>query len=220
MRALLLALLLSGCGPMLKGPVLPALPTPALRPGHGLPTYDPKRREVVPPRSPHARVLPETPETRKGPGIWAGDRPKAPPARKRGDAIPPMTVLDIPVPHAPDAVDGLDTMPTEQCVGAVNNVLLDGDMRLAKRAAALATDQRACFAALATLDCLDALLRDYMNLPPSLKRPEHQLSIVAALHTASEWLGKVCPPSRPSDEITAILKDMERGNKGGPSWRH
>lgn len=30
-----------------------------------------------PERSPHTRVLPETPETRREPGLWAGDEPKA-----------------------------------------------------------------------------------------------------------------------------------------------
>jgi hypothetical protein len=51
--------------------------TPVLRPGVGAPTYDP---HVAPQREPQpkpSRLLPETPETRRQPGIWASDAPEA-----------------------------------------------------------------------------------------------------------------------------------------------
>jgi hypothetical protein len=83
-------LLLSACGPSARGPlVLP--PPPALRPGHGLPTYDPTSPQVKPEPGPTPRrVLPQTPDTRRGPGIWASETP---PTAERGPEIfgtPPL----------------------------------------------------------------------------------------------------------------------------------
>lgn len=48
--------------------------TPA---GAGLPEYRPTEEREAAPRSPYTRVLPQTPETRQGPGLWAGDQPQA-----------------------------------------------------------------------------------------------------------------------------------------------
>jgi len=43
--------------------------------GTGLPEYRPTAEEPEVERSPHKRLLPQTPETRREAGIWAADRP-------------------------------------------------------------------------------------------------------------------------------------------------
>lgn len=81
MRALLLlAVFLNACAPgpserseLKRGAFAPPPPAP-VRPGVGLPTYDPHVKPLPPqPQPKPTRLLPQTPESRRGPGIWAGD---------------------------------------------------------------------------------------------------------------------------------------------------
>lgn len=74
--------------------------TPA---GAGLPEYWGQPVEAVE-RSPHARVLPQTPETRREDGIWAGGR------RPPEDSV----LLGFPLPVPDDASD-LAKAVTRQC---------------------------------------------------------------------------------------------------------
>lgn len=71
-----LFLLLLSCGApgheYMRGTMVAPPPAP-VRPGVGAPIRGQPGEPHAYPRSPHTRVLPETPETRHGPGIWAAD---------------------------------------------------------------------------------------------------------------------------------------------------
>lgn len=183
--------------------------------GAGLPEYWARPEAESPPRSPHKRVLP--PE--KGPGIWAGDEARGslrpPPMRKTGDPIPDIKVLGVPVPHHPDAKDGLDTAPTEQCAGANQNVLMAGDMALARRAGALSAEQRSCLVAMAQYDCMldlyEALLKVDAPLAPRARM---------ALDVAKDWAHRACEAGHYTPEVRRILEGMTDGNSGGRAWEH
>lgn len=75
-------------GPMVQP--APTFVTPGYTPaGAGLPEYMPAAEAPTAERSPHRRVLPETPASRRGPGIWAGDEPVE-------DLTPPR-ILGVPL---------------------------------------------------------------------------------------------------------------------------
>lgn len=104
-------------------------PPPAQqRPGVGLPTFEPHTKTLPPePQPKPTRLLPETPETRRGPGFWASDAPpqdepavafnwNVPLPEKDGEAAAKieacakdMAVASPRVPHK-HIVDKLDTI--------------------------------------------------------------------------------------------------------------
>lgn len=86
--------------------------TPA---GAGLPEYW-GQPEARPERSPHARVLPQTPETMKEPGLWAGDRPMA--ASSTTDEI-----LGVQIPLPEEAETETEKAPTRWCVATVKEAI-------------------------------------------------------------------------------------------------
>ena len=84
MRLLFLVLLLAGCssGPSVYRQGIPIAPgAPAFNPATDSPVTTGQPGYVGPaeqiPRTPHGRVLPQTPTTRREPGLWAGDAPQA-----------------------------------------------------------------------------------------------------------------------------------------------
>jgi hypothetical protein len=89
-------------------------------------------------------VLPETPETRREPGIWAGDGPKA-----SAEPDAPVRVLDAAFPR-PD--DPEMTYRLEQCAGFANKALVGADSLL-REVLALSKFQRACAAATILHEC-------------------------------------------------------------------
>jgi hypothetical protein len=90
----LMMLIAAACGPSARGPLIQP---PTLRPGHGLPTYNPTQPQGKPERSPHKKLLPSTSE----PGLWAGDGPtmSSDPAVAK-----PLTIADMPLEVAPEAI--------------------------------------------------------------------------------------------------------------------
>lgn len=209
---LLLASCASGHSEFHRG-TMGAPPAAPARPGVGAPIRGQPGEPHAYPRSPYTRVLPETPETRHGPGLWAADAtlPPPPPMRKKGEPIPKIRVLDIPVPHHENATDALDTGPTEQCAGAVNAVLMGGDAALASRALRLTPNQRECLAALAHMDCLS-------DLKPRLDRVADAVTkerAAWALDAAVRWTNRACAKSEPSREVPDILSAMTHGNRPG-----
>lgn len=171
------------------------------------------------PRGTDRRVLPPTRE----PGIWASDRPRpvAPPVRTPGEPIPNIRVLDVPVPHHDDARDAWETTPTEQCAGANENVLMAGSMDLAHRALRLSRQQRECLVALAQVDCLKDIQQGVSAAFAGERTKSPILPWIAkALEAAEAWAEKACEGQEQGGEIGAILKGMERGNRGGTSWKH
>lgn len=67
---------LAGCGPSMRGPLVRPPPVPVLRPGHGLPAYNPTQPQVeMEPNPQPERVLPQTDKTRREDTIWASKPP-------------------------------------------------------------------------------------------------------------------------------------------------
>lgn len=91
-----------------RGTYAPVRPAPA-RPGVGAPVVG-QPGYVGPleglPRSPHGRVLPETPETRREPGIWSAEPPDATLTLER-DRVPAILGVSIPLPSTNSDVDFL-----------------------------------------------------------------------------------------------------------------
>lgn len=111
------------------------------QPGHTKPT------PAVEPGPQPKRVLPETPETRRGPGIWAGDR--SPPASVE------ILLVPIPLPSF-DEDPSLHILGAIECTERLADALLDVP---AHRTAAqrLTTGERECAAAMMLLRCLAGL---------------------------------------------------------------
>jgi hypothetical protein len=90
----------------------PAAPrAPTFTPTEDAPnTFQPGQPSPVQPGPRPARVLPETPETRKGPGLWSTNPPTA-----SGENHQPK-FLDVPLPHPPGThLSDAQREPTNLC---------------------------------------------------------------------------------------------------------
>lgn len=125
-------------------------PTPRFSPVEDAPhTFKPGRpRPSVEPGPKPTRVLPETPETRRGPGIWAGDEPKA------GPQLLPVVGVVLPVPDV-DEEDDLGFAP--QCAGWLAEGVLDHP-EFSKMLYDLPKNERLCVLLDTWGICLDALV--------------------------------------------------------------
>lgn len=139
MRFLFL-LLLAGCSANqgafpVAPPFTPSMDAPIVV---GQPGYvgEPERA----PRSPHKRVLPETPETMRQPGIWAATDPFTP------------TILDVEVPPTPDVSD-VTRAAEHRCVADYADVFFRSE-ELARRAFRHSPAQRRCIAAALFAECM------------------------------------------------------------------
>lgn len=83
------------------------------------PYAPPQVRPMPPqPQPKPKRLLPQTPETRRGPGIWGTEPPRGDYhelTRHLGDPIPEIALFKVPIPLPPDAKDAVDTLPIEWC---------------------------------------------------------------------------------------------------------
>lgn len=106
LSTLLLAVFLAACAnPPPRGSTLEQGAPMPVRPPAFNPTTDAPHTVGQPgyvpqalPRSPHSRVLPETPVTRRAPGIWAGDGPRV-------VTMTPPAILGVALP-LPEPEDG------------------------------------------------------------------------------------------------------------------
>lgn len=172
------------------------------------------------PRSPHTRVLPQTPETARRPGLWSATASNTAPKRSPGDPIPNMQVLDVQVPHHAEARDGWDTSPTEQCAASNEFVFMAGDGSLAARAYRLSADQRACLVALAQVSCVEEIFVRFSEAARAAGvNPPLMPWMAKAVESAREWAAKACSRRQETPEVRAILEAMEQGNKGGGRWK-
>lgn len=88
----------------------PAAP-PSFNPAEDAPhTFEPGRPSPLQPGPRPTRVLPETPETRKEPGLWA-----ATPPRGSVDESDEPSVLGVRLPFPPGASNDIDKFPVRQC---------------------------------------------------------------------------------------------------------
>lgn len=157
MRWVLLAMLL-GCAPGAKGPLL-APPVPAIRPGHGLPLFSPEPER--PPRSPHKRVLPPTPE----PGIWAVNPPQ--------EDVP--SILGTPLPVGVDEADPV-TRTSRACEGLMAKALFAATQDLS----AWSTQQKRCLGAILYFMCAHDDAGVYSRMIPARdKMTANRLRVLA-----------------------------------------
>lgn len=120
LTAALLALLLSACvGPSAQGVPMPPRP-PGFNPAQdapitiGQPGHRAPRPQVEPGPKP-SRVLPQTPDTRREPGIWAGTPP---PMYPHNPPEPWQTILS---PILPPEQDGSARLASSACMRAIQD---------------------------------------------------------------------------------------------------
>lgn len=210
-----LLLMLCGCGGashayMDGAPLAPVEPRTIYTPnGAGLPEY---WGQPAPPveRSPHARVLPETPETRREPGIWAGDAPKARPR-----------IMDLLVP-APEDIhgDGLPIEAQQMCADVVTEDL----GKVSKAVARLSPLQRACLAAHAHYRCLQWLDHSLKKQPRNDLTARMADALLTAAAASAGWADTLCKalPNNPDPAVFGALRDIDtiRATKEAPKWKN
>lgn len=120
--------------------------------GVGLPEYRPVEDEPVAPRSPYARVLPQTPQTRREAGLWAGNEPRA----AIEDYNPAILGIVLPVP---DIEPRYDKASRWSCVARVARY---ADEEAERRGGANFSESvRGCMAAQVVLSCLSDRLAHF-----------------------------------------------------------
>jgi hypothetical protein len=146
-----LILLLSACASgheYHQGAYRPA--PPVFVPSQDAPhTFRPGRLSPVQPGPKPTRVLPETPETRREPGIWASGGGDAP---GWNDPAPRIAVLDVEIPMPPEIVTAWDAMLAVQCSMRAD-VGLRTEHRLLARLRGMTPQERRCLAAAAFTHC-------------------------------------------------------------------
>lgn len=204
MRILLLAILLSGCvsparreyrdGPMVRA--APTFTTPGYTPaGAGLPEYGAPADAPPLPRSPHARVLPETPDTMREPGLWSGDQPHAGPVLKAGGIVlqAPQEPTDVDYAIMRRCAIALDAMVEElPTIREVYQRLVLGE-----RMCAVARAYQVC----AEKDLLDAARGGHTNAALRLKR------IQKAAKDMQKW---ACEQPRDTDAVANVVSLFDR----------
>lgn len=184
MRLLPLLLFLSACGApshtYRQGiPVAPS--APAFNPAWDAPVTTGQPGYVGPaenlPRSPHGRVLPETPDTRREPGLWAGDEPRA--AKTPPWATWPTTVLGVALPPLEDLADESFQQQVQKCSYLISRVADDDVIQRSLKE--LSPEQLQCFVARMNLYCawedeqyLGRIKKTAKAPPPGLRDAIHK----------------------------------------------
>lgn len=198
MRAAILALFLVACAPPARrtyqdGPpsrAAPAFVHPGYAPaGAGLPEYMPGQPEPLP-RSPHGRILPETPETRRGPGIWAGDEPK------QDVRYLPLLNVALSLPPKPTIPELEMIVHCKLTLEAAGGHELNPLLRLPD-------DERACIAARLFSHCADGLT----HKADRLKRAGEAFDLGA--ETARKRVATIARRMREALCIEAVSKDAD-----------
>lgn len=152
-RSALLLLLFAACAaPQQRREFRDGAPmrTPVVEPrttytptGAGLSEYWAEPDAPKPERSPYTRVLPQTPETMKGPGIWA----VKPPDERA------VKVLGVLVPLGPDIHTQEDALPGEHCGQEAARGFVS-DAGLMKEIGRISDKEKACLVGTAMMECL------------------------------------------------------------------
>ena len=191
-----------------------AFPTP--RPPSFSPTLDAPITTGMPgyvgspanlPPSPHKRVLPETPETRKQAGIWA--------VKDSDERVTPI-LLDVFPPTSMDAQTPWDYEVPEQCARTMLDALKRA--KLLQAANALESPIKRCLAARLYSACADEWRKDVEAEGSPLAAMADMVRAVRLMNeTARELQRTLCaslPRSSDADRILdATLKDLHR-NRG------
>jgi hypothetical protein len=144
-----------GCGgpaEYRKGTYRPP-PTPVMRPGVGAPSvgqpgWNPGVRTIPSPQ--HGRILPQTPETRKEPGIWASEP-------ERASVEDPENPLTWKAFYYPENLDFREISVAQKCRAeferAATSLDLTHDSIVKRLPQTLSIDQWQCFIAKAYQHC-------------------------------------------------------------------
>lgn len=170
-----------------QGAFVPPPPAP-VRPGVGAPVVgQPGQPSPVQPGPRPTRVLPETPETRREPGIWAGDPPRAP-------LSPVPLILGVPLPVPPDGDPTEAATPAHFCSNLLTRAL-DGMPHRRDELLQMKGEERvACFAARIYELCGRQLSRLGEKYGWHMLKIS-QASITQAKEFATRFRVEKCPPS-------------------------
>lgn len=153
----------------------------------GQPGYVGRPEDV--PRSPHKRVLPETPSTRKGPGLWAGDGPMN--SAANDDAEP--TFLGVTLPSPEETESPYWKQPASLCAIMLTGMLDNSDAK--ETAPKLPLEERRCIAASSYIICLAQLIdgTKHDRYPQwSDAREAVSKALLRSLWTARAFHAKAC----------------------------
>jgi hypothetical protein len=209
MRYLLLLLFLTGCassapGTFKRGAYVSPPPAPAARPGVGAPSVGQPGRPHALPRSPHVRVLPETPETMREPGLWAGDEPKA----IAGPKVAILLNLVIELPKKADEAKAI-----KQCVALMARSLYwSGQYSYVN---ALEEKKQQCVAAMFMATCASSARKKEVEqmVPPGTPMDK-------ATDLAANLANKHCDGVELTPEDETMMKAVynEWSKKTGGQW--
>lgn len=155
------------------------------------------------PRSPYGRVLPETPGTRKEPGLWAAEVPKA----SDSDDGDPAVIL-IAAPLAPPNASTHELMRISQCALGARDLFAHSLGNLSYEASALSIKQLKqegrCIVARVYRVCVEAVIADETAINKQRKKEgrEDLPSLARIGDLAKRFEHKECPfPDLPTAEL-------------------
>lgn len=207
-----------------QGAYRPPVRAPVFNPATGAPHTVGQPGHLDPnayPRSPYTRVLPETPETRREPGIWAANPPRTSVKPPKWEDREPV-VLGIELPEPDDSSEAF-RMQNRICA----EIFARFDERYMKGAASTWGDvQRRCFVAFVYAECAQREKKWHAQATGVGKLPHDRSSpIVADWHfkKAQEYLREKCMGSGGVPVITEPVMDWStafRGYQGNEAdWR-
>jgi hypothetical protein len=224
MRYVLLCLLCLGCASgapttYSKGTLRPPPPAPT-RPGVGLPAYEPGVRPMPPQPNPAPRrVLPQTPETRKEPGLWASEAPEATPSAGIYDKPWPVherkphhRVGAHPQFEAPAELMGVLPAETRKAVFRCKWVLGQAMASVEGRweVSYFPSRMQQCANAKILLHCFETNWTEYKRLvlkAPPLADPLLERVLSDLLATAREEHRRVCTGTHLDDAVKRFVGD-------------
>jgi len=177
--------------------------TPIFSPDEDAPhTFQPGQPSPVQPGPRPTRVLPETPETRRGPGIWASEEPP-------GEDVAPK-ILGVPIPFPPDAKTGADKATTYLCA----SLMTEQATRIIPREAliGLPGTWKPCFVAMLHRECgmllttNDAFSKREALSFDAVEEKRNR----ALLATAEALVARLCAKPLSDGEIAAITGMISR----------
>lgn len=184
--------------------VLAPPPAPA-RPGVGAPVVGQPGRAPAAPQSPYTRVLPETPETMRRPGIWATSSPP-----DDGEFV-----LILGVPFPPATVNSEARTAARYCSETINRSALA--VGRASFPPSLTTAMRRCAAARMAWQCADQHAENWTAMRKRAAKVNLAMESAwaATRDVALEMLKRECKgvPVKPVDEwVMPIAKEWVKTN--------
>lgn len=155
-----------------------------------------------------ARVLPETPETRKGPGLWSTAQPTS-------ATLAPPEVEGIVLPFPPGTSTPEDEVPTRWCAFSLAKVAQE-DVSLISLTKISSKNVRRCLVATAYAHCA------YIETSRREKglratTPQETERFRRARDASAAWRAEMCGKAPPSDDDARRLGHLLSGwNRRNP----